>query len=56
VESCAKIMAQLAKRPEMIYAKAKVAATDAHKFTYDKMVQGYVDVINQYFGVHPYGY
>ena len=55
VESCAKIMAQLAKRPEMIYAKAKNAMYDARKYTYDKMVQGYIDVINQYFGVHPYG-
>jgi len=56
VDHAAAIMRQLYKRPEMIRAKAKTATIHAHKYTYDKMVEGYENVINKYFGIHPYGY
>jgi len=56
VHHCAKIMRQLVARPEMIVAKGKQSRIDGHKFTYSKMVDGYVEAINEFFGSHPYGY
>ena len=56
VDHAAAIMRQLYKRPEMIRAKAKTATIHAHKYTYDKMVEGYENVINKHFGIHTYGY
>lgn len=56
VESAATIMRQIVKRPLMINAKARQARIDASRFTYARMVDGYIDVINKYFGNKPYGY
>lgn len=56
VEHCALWMQQLYRRPEMIYSRARQAARDAAQFTYAKMVDGYINVINECFYTSAYGY
>lgn len=55
VESAANILRTLYRRPEMVGIKALQAARDASKFTYEKMVDGYIKVIEKHF-FSTYGY